>query len=235
MNNRAASKTYIVRLGALAMAAAVFFYLPGIQEFFLSGLAYLRERNFEGLRQFILSYGVWAPLSSIALMVIQSIVPLVPGIAITITNAWVFGWEQGALYSWTGALLGATLDFGIARWYGRPVIERVVSSVLLDKTDNFFRYNGVMAVFITRLIPIVPFKVVSYGAGLTDMPVLRFIGATGIGQTPPIVLYSFLAQYATKSLRAAIAITSFLIALAVLAYYYRHNIERFFAAWTNKE
>lgn len=235
MNDGAANKTYITKIGVLVMAAGVFFYLPGIQEFFLSGLAYLRERNFEGLRLFILSYGMWAPLTSIALMVIQSMVPLVPGLAITITNAWVFGWEQGALYSWTGALLGAALDFGIARWYGRPVIERVVSSALLDKTDMFFRHNGVLAVFITRLIPIVPFKVVSYGAGLTDMPVLRFIGATGIGQTPPIVLYSFLAQYAVRSLRTAAAITSLLIALAVLVYYYRHSIERFFASWSNKE
>jgi len=231
----ATNRAYIVKLGVLALALAAYFYLPGIQEFITSGLSYLRLRNFEGLRQFILSYGVWAPMTSILLMAVQSMVPLVPGIAITITNAWIFGWELGALYSWIGALLGATLDFAIARWYGRPVVERFISGEMLDKTDGFFKRNGVLAVFITRLTPIVPFKVVSYGAGLTKMSPLRFIIATGIGQTPAIVLYSFLGQNLTRSLRATIAVTSLLMALGFTAYYFRDTLEKYFFSTPDKE
>jgi len=235
VSDPATTKSYVVKLGVLALALTAYFYLPGIQEFITNGIAYLRLRNFEGLRQFILAYGVWAPVTSIFLMAIQSMVPLVPGIAITITNAWIFGWELGAFYSWVGALLGATIDFGIARWYGRPVVERVINGKMLDKADGFFKKNGVLAVFITRLTPIVPFKVISYGAGLTKMPFCRFALATGTGQTPAIVLYSFIGQSLTHSLRTTITVTSLLLLLGITAYYYRARLEKYFFCQNDEE
>lgn len=235
MSDPATTKSYVVKIGVLALALAAYFYLPGIQEFISSGVVYLRLRNFEGLRQFILSYGVWAPVTSISLMAIQSMVPFVPGIAITITNAWIFGWELGACYSWIGALLGAAIDFGIARWYGRPVVERFINGKMLDKADGFFKKNGVLAVFITRLTPIVPFKVISYGAGLTQMPFSRFAVATGVGQTPAIVLYSFIGQNLTRSLRATVTVTSLLMILGITAYYYRDRLEKYFFSQNDEE
>lgn len=210
----------------LVLAVAAYYILPGLQDFISTGVSYLKVRNFEGLREFILSYGIWAPITSIALMTIQSAIPLMPGIAITITNAWIFGWYYGALYSWTGALLGATLDFGIARWYGRPVVERFVNPRYLCLTDKFFHRHGILAVFITRLTPVIPFKLVSYGAGLTALTLTEYMLATGIGQTPAIVLYSILGQNLTKSIKSMIAVTSILIIAGAVAYYYREAIER---------
>lgn len=215
-----------LKVMALAFTVAAYYMLPGLQEFITNGIGFLRVRNFDGLRAFILSYGIWAPIISIALMTIQSAVPLVPGIAITITNAWIFGWHYGAIYSWTGALLGASLDFGIARWYGRPVVERFVNPRYLCLTDKFFHRHGILAVFITRITPIIPFKVISYGAGLTALTFTEFAAATGIGQTPAIVLYSILGQNLTKSIKATIAVTSLLIVAGALIYYYREEIER---------
>ncbi|WP_425061057.1 hypothetical protein SCACP_18250 [Sporomusa carbonis] len=216
------------KIGVIGLAIAAYFYLPGVQQFVTDGITYLRCRNFDGLRQFILSYGIWAPLTSIALMALQSMVPLMPGLILTITNAWIFGWQYGALYSWAGALLGATIDFGIARWYGRPVIERFVSTKYLNFTDIFIKRHGVLAVFITRLTPIIPFKVISYGAGLTTISLFKFSIATAIGQTPAIVLYSILGQNLTHNLKSALAITSLLIISGLVTYYYRDSIERFF-------
>lgn len=221
-----ASKLFVVKFGVLVLAIAAYYFFPGVQEFVSSGTGFLRGRDLEGLRQFILSYGVWAPVTSVALMAIQSMIPLVPGIVVTITNAWIFGWQYGAVYSWIGALLGAILDFGIARWYGRPVVEKFVRAHHLDASDRFFQRYGILAVFITRLTPVIPFKVISYGAGLTTLAIWQFVVATGVGQTPAIVLYSILGQHLTRSLKAAIVVTSLLIMLGVLAYYFRDEIER---------
>jgi uncharacterized membrane protein YdjX (TVP38/TMEM64 family) len=226
MNDPTVRNVYLLKFGVLALVVAAYHLLPDVHDFVVTGVSYLRHRDFEGLRHFILSFGVWAPVTSIALMAVQSMVPLVPGLAITITNAWIFGWQYGAAYSWIGALLGAMLDFGIARWYGRPVVERFVKARYLDMTDHFFQRYGILAVFITRLTPVVPFKVVSYGAGLTAMSPGRFVIATSIGQTPAIILYSILAQHLARSMRAAIGITTLLIVAAFLVYYYRNEIER---------
>lgn len=223
----AAKKSYVLKISVLGLAATAYYFLPGIRSFAETGMNYLCNRDFEGLRYFILSYGIWAPCTTIALMIVQSMVPLVPGLAITITNAWIFGWQYGALYSWVGALLGATLDFGIARWYGRPVVEKFISVKYLDWSDGFFARHGVMAVFITRLTPIVPFKVISYGAGLTTISLWQFILATGVGQTPAIVLYSMLGENLVHSIHATVAITTLLVGLGFLLYYYREVIERY--------
>ena len=224
----------IAKICVLGLVVAAYFGLPGVQQFTTEGITYLRYRNFEGLRQFILSYGLWAPLTSIGLMTLQSLVPLVPGLIITITNAWIFGWKLGTLYSWAGALLGAGLDFSIARWYGRPVVERFISVKYLVFTDNFFKRHGVMAVFITRLVPLVPFKVISYGAGLTKISLLQFAVATAIGQTPAIVLYSTLGQNLSHDFKWAAAITSLLIISGCIVYYYREPFERYFLPNKNK-
>ena len=224
----------LAKIGVLGLIVAIYFYLPGVQQFTGEGISYLRAHNFEGLRQFILSYGIWAPVTSIALMSLQSMVPLVPGIIITITNAWIFGWQAGALYSWAGALLGAALDFGIARWYGRPVVEGFIGIKYLTLTDNFFKRHGIIAVLITRLIPIIPFKVISYGAGLTKLTAGKFIAATAIGQTPAIVLYSILGQNLSHNLASVAAITTVLVVAGLIVYYFRDTIDRYIIPPKNK-
>ncbi len=218
---------YIMKILVLGLSVAAYFYIPGVRAFIEQGISYLKHNEYEQLRNLILSYGMWAPITSIVLMSVQSLVPLVPGIAVTIANAWIFGWFAGSIYSWIGALVGALLDFGIARWYGRPVIEKLVNSKCLNMTDVFFHRHGVAAVFITRLTPVVPFKIISYGAGLTAISVQEYIMATGIGQTPGIVLYSILGQNIRRSVWATVVITILLVAVGILAYRYRESIEKY--------
>ncbi|MDF2635188.1 MAG: associated protein [Pelosinus sp.] len=221
-------KGIIYRVGVVTVAVVAYYYLPGIQAFLKSGFTYLWYRDFEGLRQFILDCGSWAPICSILLMTLQSLIPFVPGVAITLTNAWVFGWQYGAIYSWVGALLGACLDFAIARWYGRPVVEKFINDKYLKMTDTFLKKHGIFAVFITRLTPIIPFKVVSYSVGLTTLSFYRFAIATAIGQAPAILLYSVLGQNLTRNIRATILVTSLLIAVGAIGHYFRDDIERRF-------
>lgn len=227
MAGPAARKIYILKIGIIVAMISAYFLVPGVHEFFQTGIAYLRARDFENLRSFILSYGMWAPLTSIALMVMQSVIPLVPGIVITITNAWIFGWEFGAVYSWTGALLGAVIDFSIARWYGRPMVEEFIPPKVVDLVDRFFTRFGVLAVFVSRLTPVIPFKAISYSAGLTAIPLRRYLFATGVGQAPAILLYSFLGHNLTKSIRLTVAFTLILLLLGIAGYYFRDSLERF--------
>ncbi|EGO63230.1 TVP38/TMEM64 family protein [Acetonema longum] len=228
MNTRAARGLYALKLGLLLLAITACYYVPCINEFITTGTAFLHQKDFSGLKQFILSYGVWAPVTSIALMTLQSLVPLVPGLIITIANAWIFGWQYGSLYSWIGALIGAFLDFGLARWYGRPLVECTVSRRHLDMVDQFFKKYGILAVFITRLIPIIPFKVVSYGVGLTAISWCQYLIATGIGQTPAIVLYSVLSQDLARNYRLAAVVTVLLLAVGWGAYYGRERLAQIF-------
>ena len=68
-------------------------------------------------------------------------------------------------------------------------------------SDRFFQRYGKHAVLIARLVPVVSFDAISYGAGLTGMRFLWFAIATGIGQLPATLLYSYLGDRVTGSVK----------------------------------
>ena len=219
---------WLPKVGVIALVVAAYFFVPGVSDFLNSGIAYLRARDYDGLRDFILAYGAWAPVTSILLMTVQSAIPLVPGLALTIANAWIFGWQAGAVYSWIGALCGAMLDFGISRWYGRGPATCFINPRWLDRIDWFFRKYGIAAIFVTRLTPVIPFKIISYGSGLTCMPFWQFAVATGIGQAPAIALYSYIGQNIGRSIRVTLIFTGIITLFGILTYYYRDRLDKYF-------
>jgi uncharacterized membrane protein YdjX (TVP38/TMEM64 family) len=173
----------------------------------------------EALRAYVLGFGAWAPLVSAALMVLQSVVAPLPAFVVTFANGLLFGWAWGALLSWSSAMAGAALCFGIARALGRPAVERVLGGApALEVADGFFARHGSRAVLLARLLPWVPFDAVSYGAGLTAMGLRPFLVATGLGQLPATVLYSYLGQSLTGSIRVLLWTFSVVAVLVVLCW-----------------
>jgi uncharacterized membrane protein YdjX (TVP38/TMEM64 family) len=73
-------------------------------------------------------------------------------------------------------------------------------------------------VLLARLLPFVSFDVISYAAGLTPLTFARFLVATGIGQLPATLLYSWLGQGATGSVRAVFWSFSIIAALAIICW-----------------
>jgi len=156
----------------------------------------------EAFRRYLLGFGAWAPAVSAALMVLQSVVAPLPAFVVTFTNGLLFGWAWGALLSWSSAMAGAALCFWLARALGRPAVERLAGGTrALAVSDLFFRRYGERAVLVSRLLPFVSFDLISYGAGLTPTPFRRFLLATGVGQLPATLLYSYLGQHLAGSVR----------------------------------
>lgn len=170
------------------------------------------------LIDYLRSFGFWAPVVSAALMVLQSVAAPIPAFLLTFANGMLFGWFWGAALSWSSAMAGAALCFGLARVLGRPAVERLAGgSAVLSTTDRFFERFGTHSILVARLLPFVSFDVVSYAAGLTPMRFSRFLIATGIGQLPATLLYSWLGQSVSGGLRAVFWAFSIAAALAVLS------------------
>jgi membrane protein DedA with SNARE-associated domain len=95
----------------------------------------------------------------------------------------------------TGATVGALVAYAIGYFGGRPVLLRWgrwlgITAEDLDKTEVFFAKHGMAACFIGRMIPVVR-SLVSFGAGLGRMPVLRFTLYTFLGSLPFTFLLVF--------------------------------------------
>ncbi len=175
-------------------------------------------RNPQVMREYIAGFGPLAPLISALLMIFQSVAAPLPAFLITFANGLLFGVWWGAALSWSSAMLGAALCFSIARYFGRPVVVKLISESALASSDRFFERYGKHAVLIARLVPIISFDVISYGSGLTGLRFLGFWIATGMGQLPATILYSYLGDEATGTIKILFWAFGVVIAISVLTF-----------------
>jgi len=152
------------------------------------------QDKLDNLHAYLQAWGAWAPLVSALSMIFSSVIAPIPSLVVTLANGWLFGTFWGTLLSWSSSMAGAVLCFYIARGFGRPAAEKLVSKKAVNFVDNFFRRYGTNSILIARLVPVVPFDPVSYVAGLTPMSFWRFFIATGIGQLPATVAYSWIGE-----------------------------------------
>ena len=183
--------------------------------------AYLLEltaafQSIETARAYIASYGALAPIVSATLMIFQSVVAPLPAFLITFANGTLFGFWWGSLLSWSSSMLGAAFCFYIARYLGIQRVTRLISQPVVDKTNDFFEKYGTYAILIARLMPFISFDVVSYFAGATRMRFLGFWIATGIGQLPATLVYSYLGETASPHIRWIFLVFAIVIAISVV-------------------
>ena len=149
----------------------------------------------ETLRGMILGFGVFAPLASIALNVMQAVVAPVPGFVVPFVNGAVFGTWWGMAITWVGGIAGASACFWIARTAGRRFAERICSQfTIADEINRKLERHSFAAIFLGRLVPGVPFDFLSYFVGLTRVRFATFISATALGSTPHAFLYAFMGS-----------------------------------------
>ncbi len=172
----------------------------------------------EAVKGYILSFGIWAPVVSFLLMILQSLAAPLPAFLLTFANAALFGWVNGAILSWTSAMAGAVICFYISKIYGRGTAEKFSSKFALDQVDKFFEKYGNYAILIARLLPFVSFDIVSYAAGLTSMGLWSFVWATGLGQLPATLVYSYAGEMLTGGVKAFVTGLLIIFAVSILVY-----------------
>jgi uncharacterized membrane protein YdjX (TVP38/TMEM64 family) len=106
-----------------------------------------------------------------------------------------------ALLSWTSAMVGAVLCFLIARALGRDTVEKLAGKGTLKGVEAYFSKYGSKTILVCRLLPFVSFDAVSYFAGLTSIGFWSFVLATGLGQLPATIVYSYVGGMLTGGVK----------------------------------
>jgi uncharacterized membrane protein YdjX (TVP38/TMEM64 family) len=141
----------------------------------------------DAIVRIIRSWGAWGALAAIALMIAHSFLPL-PAEVIAVANGIIFGPVWGTVITWTGAMLGAWAAFGLARLFGRPLVETFVPARYRHTLDDWAETRGAMTLLILRLIPIVAFNLINYAVGLARISSWTFTWTTGLGILPMTLL-----------------------------------------------
>lgn len=205
----------VLLLGIILAAVLVYILVPPVNSSINRVMKMFASGDFDVVREFVASYGEYAALASFLLMIFQSVAAPLPAFLLTLANANLFGWWQGAILSWSSAMAGAAVCFFIARILGRDAAERLTSKAGIAQIDTFFEKYGRNTILICRLLPFISFDIVSYAAGLTSMSFGSFFLATGIGQLPATIVYSYVGGMLTGG--AQLLMTGLLILFALSA------------------
>ena len=215
------NKRTLMKIGVIVLVLMIYFFVTPIKVMINQMIFYLSSLDIDSLKQYILSYGALAPIISFILMIVQSVAAPLPAFLITFANAALFGWVWGAVLSWSSAMAGAALCFFIAKFLGRDVVEKLTSKYAIDSIDDFFDKYGKYTILVCRLLPFISFDIVSYAAGLTSMEFLPFFIATGIGQLPATIVYSYVGGMLTGGTKLFVTGLLILFALTIVIYMLR--------------
>lgn len=133
--------------------------------------------------------GAAAPLLFIVLKALTYVVAPLSGAPLKITAGALFGFWPATLYVLVGDGLGGSLNYWLARIFGRPVVAKFTGSKELDKIDKLkTRVDSVKALVFARIVLAGVYDFVSYAAGLLKIPFQRFLLITIFAGIPPVML-----------------------------------------------
>lgn len=140
------------------------------------------------LREWIDGFGIFAPVVYIAVQALQVIVAPVPGQVTALAGGYLFGPLWGTLYSLIGITIGSAIAFGLAKRYGRPYVERIIDSKVIQQFDSFTERAGVPGLFAFVLLPGLPDDAVCFLFGLTKIKILPFLTIMIVGRLPALAV-----------------------------------------------
>ena len=138
----------------------------------------------------------YAPLIYLSVYIV-GVVLAVPGTALTILAAPLFGFWTGLLLVVIGSNLGCQITFFTSRFLGKDMIQKWIKpGSFLEKASGKIESSGFVFMLYIRLLPLFPFNVINYLSGLTTIRYRDYTLATLLGMLPGTVVYVYLSHTA---------------------------------------
>jgi uncharacterized membrane protein YdjX (TVP38/TMEM64 family)/rhodanese-related sulfurtransferase len=198
-------KTLSRILLALALAAGV-----------ILALNYREHLDAAALTAWVASAGAAGPLVFMGVYAIATVLFL-PGSVLTLAGGALFGPVLGTFYNLTGATLGATLAFLVARYLASNWITQRAGGRVKQLIEGV-EAEGWRFVAFVRLVPLFPFNLLNYALGLTRIKLSHYIITSYICMLPGALAYTYLGYAGREALGGGGSlIQKGLLALGLLA------------------
>ncbi len=139
--------------------------------------------NPEVMKSWILSLGAWGPLVYIGALALSVVLSQIPGAPLAIVAGTIWSPFWAGVYTVIGGFLGAAIAYGLGRRLGAPLLKRFLGKDLALGFEEHSSRLGHM-IFLSRLFPVVPFDLLSYGAGVSQIAWPTYAVATLTGMIP---------------------------------------------------
>ncbi len=167
------SKTIILAIGLFCIIATVI------------GIVLLSGIDRSQLQLWLQQMGMWAPVLYILIYSIATIC-ILPSTPLNLTGGAIFGSVWGTVWTSIAAILAAVLAFGFSRTIGRSLVERKLAGKW-ESIDREMQQGGFFYMFAIRLLPLIPYGIVNFAAGLTSIKFRDYLLGTLLGTVPGIL------------------------------------------------
>ncbi len=208
------SKTTIIALALFCILATVV------------GIYLLSAIDQKELQLWLQQMGIWAPILYILIYSIATIF-ILPSTPLNLTGGAIFGAFWGTVWTSIAAIIAAMLSFGFSRTIGRKLVEQKLAGKW-QSIDREMHQGGFFYMFAIRLLPLIPYGLVNFAAGLTSIKFRDYFFGTVLGTVPGILPFVMMGAGLTAlkqgdvfPLLIALALTGILVGTAT--WYRRHN------------
>lgn len=168
-----------ITLGGIVLLAALALSVPALRDAASAAI----QGDHEQVREEIDSLGVWGPLLILALALIHTVV-FYPAEIVDAAAGFAYGFVPGVLLTMAGWILSGLICWVIGRSVARPLLDRWFGAERFKRLEARIERGGATFMLAMRLIPILPFSIVSYAAGAARVPLWRFTWTTAVGYLP---------------------------------------------------
>ncbi|SER73671.1 TVP38/TMEM64 family protein [Lentzea albida] len=178
-----------------------------------------------GLRALVDGAGNAAPVVFVAVCALGTAV-FFPKPVLATAAGLLFGVGWGSVLAIAGFTAGAMIAFTVARVLGRDTVKGWLGE-RLAVLERVFARRGVEATLVIRLLPVLPFTLANYGAGVTAVRGRHFALGTALGLVPSTVLAAVLGDALSDlgSPRSLVALAIWAV-LAALGVWWGRNLIR---------
>ncbi len=111
-----------------------------------------------------------------------------PGVFLGIT---IYGMATGMFLLYIASLISASINFQIARKYGRKLVIKLVGEKSMKEIDEFATVEGKEVLLISRVLGFSLFEFISYAAGLTTISFKDYMLITSLAHAVPSLIFYF--------------------------------------------
>ena len=198
-------------VAGLLMLAAAWLTRDTIAEFMLL----LSDQ--EAVSASIQSFGVWGPLVLGLAQMVQVLVAFIPGHVFVIAGGYIYGFPAGFALNLFCVVTASQLAYSLARWAGRPVVNRLAPPEQLDKWQAIADKQGFMFFTITFILPVFPTDAMNFVAGLSGLSPRRFLAANILGRVPHSLVLTLIGSHGLELSPFAWGVLVVLVAVVYIA------------------
>ncbi|HEX2391726.1 MAG TPA: VTT domain-containing protein [Solirubrobacterales bacterium] len=168
-----------ITLAGIAVLALLVLAIEPLRE---AALAAVHGDNAE-VRHQIDRLGAAGPLLILGLTVVHAVV-FYPAEIVDAAAGFAYGFFPALVLMMVGWVISGLLCFAVGHRVARPLLDRWLGAERFERVEAAIERGGPSLMLAMRLLPIVPFSIVSYAAGAARVPVWRYTWTTAVGYLP---------------------------------------------------